>query len=1097
MSAQFKVSVSTTELKVVVKSVGISNGGNGGSGDVSGPGSSSSGNIATFSSNTGKVIQDSGQSLSALVASVAGKETAGAADDAIAAHVGASDPHPQYTTSAELSASVAAGLAKVAPRVGFYIGPASDANSATYDYTTDGTADEVQINAALSAIGGNYGVVFLMPGTYTLSNFVSMPSKARIVTYAGVVIQPATSYSPTIKTIDGYSFRCLITNSDHSSGNSEIAIIGPGTITAPAASVLTPNSVAGPSFAAILFNKVTDSLIEGINSNDVLWSITGGELAGVRQYTIGLYESHRNIIRACRLNKCGNDNISIRRDSSNNIVEGVIGQDSLYGHAVGQVSSGSGIFGGTAGGNASGNRWINCTGIGDLATATIATAAIVNHGGFDNSIESCLSVNCGVGFVQTGNSQNSGIKNCQVVHPKYYGIWMRTDSSGTNLNNKTSDCIVTMSSDTIYGALFEATGSGFDCKKCSIDNFKAIGADGASQVGIGIITNTVAPGTNGGEVSDLVITNPQITNCGASGIYIDTKNSSGVIGRVFIQGGEIKDCLNGIRAGAITTPGLVTNFTVNGTVINSSVASSNGIELVATSGWSCDGVRIRVSGVAISDDASSSENRFTFCDTSSSGTPTPSLSGLGSAAIDLAYGKTGTGALALQNGPTFIGPVLIPSASEAISAGSDVGATTITNATNKASIIAMPHYSSGSASKVSTLVASSASGVNLVAIGGGSASHNAATDVQIRTGATATTTSGAVALSADSGQNISVPVGLVAGYLRVGEVTASPASRQDNFTTTGLSTCAHLILTPTASCVFAGMAGGVAGRIITVSNESTDYMVLIPHEDTGSTAANRFTVPDKRPLLLMPGDSYDFVYSGSTNRWKLRNPKSFTSQLNEFNDYISGSGPLASSVNNAGTGASAQAGTYGGNSTERATGELQIDTGTTSTGSQWLGGHSVNQFAPAQGAALYVCRIALEQLDDNSGAQTFMVAAGFHDGGGTADVTDGVYWKYKRATSANWLRSVAAAAARTETAGSTAAATTYVWLGIFINPGWTRADYFLSNDSVTWTIEGSISSGLPSASQLVGVGVNIAKSTGTTQQNVSIDFQGYRYDVAR
>lgn len=51
------------------------------------------------------------------------------------------------------------------------IGPSSNSDSADYDYTTDGTDDDVQIQAAIDALTGG-GTILLREGTYTLSDKV-------------------------------------------------------------------------------------------------------------------------------------------------------------------------------------------------------------------------------------------------------------------------------------------------------------------------------------------------------------------------------------------------------------------------------------------------------------------------------------------------------------------------------------------------------------------------------------------------------------------------------------------------------------------------------------------------------------------------------------------------------------------------------------------------------------------------------------------------------------------------------------------------------------------------------------------------------------
>ncbi len=76
-------------------------------------------------------------------------------------------------------------------------------------------------------------------------------------------------------------------------------------------------------------------------------------------------------------------------------------------------------------------------------------------------------------------------------------------------------------------------------------------------------------------------------------------------------------------------------------------------------------------------------------------------------------------------------------------------------------------------------------------------------------------------------------------------------------------------------------------------------------------------------------------------------------------------------------------------------------------------------------------------------------------------------------------------------------ATEYIWLGIFLNAGWTRADFFSSADGRTWTFHDSLASGLPSAAHTLGFSAGIAKASGEAERYLSIDLQAVRCDGSR
>ncbi len=331
--------------------------------------------------------------------------------------------------------------------------------------------------------------------------------------------------------------------------------------------------------------------------------------------------------------------------------------------------------------------------------------------------------------------------------------------------------------------------------------------------------------------------------------------------------------------------------------------------------------------------------------------------------------------------------------------------------------------------------------------------------------------------------------------------SASPSASQNDYSPTGWDG-AHpdratvLRLTPSATIVLSGLAGGTAGRLARVENDSSDYMVVLVPQSTLSVAANRFAHPSRVPVFLLPGDWADYLWDSADQRWELISSSrhgSLAAQFDGFDDFMALTGVYGTIVN--GTGASGQTGAYGVNATERAHGVYQVDTGTTAAGRASIGSVATNHIVPRQGPALFLARVAVEAL--SNGTDRYQVFAGFHDGMSAANVTDGLYWAYRDDVSANWQRGSSAASTRTENADGPTVDTNYIWLGIFCNADWTRADYFSSVDSAAWEIEGSNSANMPSTTQYVGVACQIVKSVGTTQRNLSVDLMGWRYDFQR
>lgn len=72
---------------------------------------------------------------------------------------------PQITVNS-LGPDISTGGPKTAT---FVVGPSSNSDSGTYDYVTDGTADDVQIQAAITALPTNGGSICLREGSYVLA----------------------------------------------------------------------------------------------------------------------------------------------------------------------------------------------------------------------------------------------------------------------------------------------------------------------------------------------------------------------------------------------------------------------------------------------------------------------------------------------------------------------------------------------------------------------------------------------------------------------------------------------------------------------------------------------------------------------------------------------------------------------------------------------------------------------------------------------------------------------------------------------------------------------------------------------------------------
>jgi hypothetical protein len=332
-------------------------------------------------------------------------------------------------------------------------------------------------------------------------------------------------------------------------------------------------------------------------------------------------------------------------------------------------------------------------------------------------------------------------------------------------------------------------------------------------------------------------------------------------------------------------------------------------------------------------------------------------------------------------------------------------------------------------------------------------------------------------------------------------LSAAPSTNQNDYNTGSLANlinCRELQLGITATIKLTGLSATYDGHEVTIVNTSTDFMLWLENQNTASTAANRFSLPNGFPYFLLPGDNITLKYSTVSSRWRAVAASSNLSLmgLSEFTDFAGGVvGQFTSTVS--GTGASSQQSAYLINTTERPMGVTQIDTGTTATGRATIGYAGTDGIIPTLGAALSVARLAQEAA--NSGTETYQLISGFADSSG-GTFTDGVAWNLRwNGAAQEWSQDrLSNSTATRSVTGSPTPDNNYIWVAVFVNPGWTRADFIFSTDSVSFTKADSPTTGLPGSTRPTAwVAASMIKSVGTTQRNCSIDLAGYRVDYVR
>lgn len=152
----------------------------------------------------------------------------------------------------------------------------------------------------------------------------------------------------------------------------------------------------------------------------------------------------------------------------------------------------------------------------------------------------------------------------------------------------------------------------------------------------------------------------------------------------------------------------------------------------------------------------------------------------------------------------------------------------------------------------------------------------------------------------------------------------------------------------------------------------------------------------------------------------------------------------------------------------------QFTTGTTAAG--FAGLNTRTTFIDPDGGDC--CRMIL-RLSANTG---IILRLGIQDTFTGADVTDGYYFEFDPATSANWLMCTAAGGSRTKTASSSAvAATTWYRLDIVVNSANTSVEFFVDGVSI-----GTVATNIPT--NTTGVTLMIQNDgVSTTSVNCDLD----------
>lgn len=336
-------------------------------------------------------------------------------------------------------------------------------------------------------------------------------------------------------------------------------------------------------------------------------------------------------------------------------------------------------------------------------------------------------------------------------------------------------------------------------------------------------------------------------------------------------------------------------------------------------------------------------------------------------------------------------------------------------------------------------------------------------------------------------------------------ITDTPTSTKDDYSPSGYNAGTFkkqtIRLAGTTACGIHGLAGGLAGKQVTIKNVG-DTLRWIANEAASSSAANRFTINDG-VAFLMPGDAITFEYDGTSSRWEVLYwpNRGMSMGLSVFDDMQNFNALTTAASNGAGAGQTASAG--GADGTQKSSGNIRLTSGTTATGRVNMGWASASasgvHIFPGNGTLLSVARLSRTTAPD--GTDHLRVLTGFGDaqGGNYDDATNArkiVCWENRfNGTAEEWAQVTcnSATTVTRSTTGSPAAATVganYYWFIVFINAAGTAAD-FIYGDAGVFTLSQRISTGLPTGTYS-WMPTTIIKAAGTTARTVDVDLVGFR-----
>ncbi|MGB4967319.1 MAG: NosD domain-containing protein, partial [Candidatus Saccharimonadales bacterium] len=396
------------------------------------------------------------------------------------------------------------------------------------DYVTDGTDDQTEINAALSAAAG--GKVYLTEGTYTVSAAISVPNNTTLSgAGTGTVVTIANAFNTTVNAITntttGGNGTGIVIQSLKLDGNR--ANQTSGTMNG----IYLNGAGSGTGASAVLGNKVANI----VASN---WSNVG----------IYLNASSNNILTSNTTQNNSNRGIYLNASSNNNTLTSNLSIGNAgYGFNI-NSSSNNTLTGNTSQGNGGSNFYINAaSAAANGNTFTGNTSQGGSSNGFYVSGNMTYAVN---NNTFAGNSVQNNLLpgfSFEMSHYNTIGSNKLSDNGGSVNNNALY--FVDSDNNTVTGnSVTDSTATGTNyainiTDAASTSNYLAnntIGGGTINDLGGGTVWANQSRSTNGGQITNRTANSIEsfvVQNASGSNLFaIDSTNNQVVVGNSSIAG---------------------------------------------------------------------------------------------------------------------------------------------------------------------------------------------------------------------------------------------------------------------------------------------------------------------------------------------------------------------------------------------------------------------------------------------------------------------------------------------------------------------------------------------------------------------------------